>query len=313
MYNTNTDNKVQSFTILKALFSLLFLINVFVLNAQNDILVNHYMFNELSYNPAVCGKTSLFKTDLLVRQQWLGFEEAPSSQVFNIQGYAKNVGGLGLSCTNDKLGFEHTINLKLLYAQHFQLSRDMLLSFGGGIGFVNKGIDASKLNYEDDDDNDIFLNNENHFKPDFNFGTEFSVKGLTFGASASHIHKSLSKADNFSMHRHIYIYSKYIHEVNKKFYIQPSLLLKSSTFITQYDMSALFFYDNKLWAGFSYRLKEAYVGIFGFSVNNNFQFSYSYDYTIGTSIMYNNNSHEIMLTYQINSSKNRKMMHPRYF
>jgi len=293
---------------------LLLIVTQNYLTAQNDILFSHYMFNELTFNPAVAGSSPTLDVSLLARQQWIGFDEAPSSQVLNANAFLKDIGGVGMTIINDKLGFENSLNLKLYYAKHLQISRGILLSFGAGVGFLNTAIDGTKLIYEDADDLDAIYNKESRFIPDFNFGTELNTSNLTVGLSSTHIDQSLSVATLYKVPRHYYAYAKYRIQASDKINIVPTFLVKSSQFITQYDLSAIFFYDNKFWIGATYRFDEAYVGIIGFHITKDLKFSYSYDYSAGPMKSYNDGSHEVMVSYSIGINQKPMMSKsPRYF
>jgi len=283
-------------------------------NAQNDILFSHYMFNEMTYNPAVAGSSPTLDASILARQQWIGFDEAPSSQVLNAHTFVRGVGGVGLSIINDRLGFENTLNLKLLYAHHMQVSRTSLLSLGASIGFLSKTIDGTKLIYEDENDLGAIYHKEHRIRPDFSFGAEFNTAHLTVGLASTHIEQSLGNATLYKVPRHYYAYAKYRIEASDKVNIVPTFLVKSSWFITQLDLSAIMFYDNKFWFGGAYRLDEAFIGIIGFNITKDLKFSYSYDYSAGPMRTYNDGSHELMISYSVGISQQPFMSKsPRYF
>ena len=63
------------------LFLVLFLCPVL---SQQDPLSSQYMFNTLTYNPGVAGTSGMICATALNRQQWVGFEGAPSTTVFNV-------------------------------------------------------------------------------------------------------------------------------------------------------------------------------------------------------------------------------------
>ena len=291
--------------------SLFVSINAF---SQSDILFSHYMFNELTFNPAVAGSSPTLDASLMARQQWIGFDEAPSSQVLNVHTFLREIGGAGLTIINDKLGYENSLNFKLYYAHHLQISQSMLLSFGAGIGFLSKTIDGTKLIYEDENDLSAFYNKESRIRPDFNFGAEINTSKFTLGISSTHVEQSLAGSTLFKVPRHLYSYAKYRIEVSDKINIVPTFLVKSSVFITQLDLSAILFYDNKFWAGAAYRLDESYVGIIGFNITKDLKFSYSYDYSAGPMKNYNDGSHEVMISYSVSMGQKPMMSKsPRYF
>jgi len=298
---------------MKKIGLLILILNISALYAQNDILLNQYMLNEFSFNPAVAGFKPSIETQIIARQQWFGYNEAPSSQNFNINGYKRNIGGIGLNISNDKLGKEGAIDVKLAYAHYIQISPKSLLSFGLAAGFISKTIKGAELIYADPDDEKAFIHTETRFKPDFNIGMEFNSTYVTLGLASTHIHQALKSANNFQIPRHYYAYGKFRIEVSDKVNIVPTFLIKSSSFITQYDINTLFYYDNKFWLGASYRINEAYVGLIGFQINKNIKFGYAYDVTIGPATLYNMGSHEVLLSYGIPTNLKRQITSPRFF
>jgi len=271
------------------------------------------MFSEIAFNPAIAGSSPKIETALLSRMQWAGYTGAPLTQVLNAHGFVRNVGGLGMNIINDKLGNESTLDAKLMYAHHLQIDRKSLLSFGVAAGFMSKNIDVEKLIFEDKDDAKALITGERRFKPDFNFGIEFNSHFVTLGVASTHIHQGFKTANNFQIPRHYYAYGKFRIEVSDKINIVPSFLVKSSTFITQFDINTLLYYDKKLWFGASYRPNQAYVGIVGFNITEDIKFGYAYDNALGK-LTANMSSHEVYLGYAIKSNNNRKnTMSPRYF
>jgi len=58
-------------------------------------------------------------------------------------------------------------------------------------------------------------------------------------------------------------------------------------------------YDDKVWAGLSYRTQDALVMLMGFQFMEQYEMSYSYDLTVSPLRQYNSGSHEIMFGYRI--------------
>lgn len=275
------------------------------LKAQTDVLVNQYMFNSTLYNPSATGRDNLFEASLLARQQWMGIEATPSTQMLNVHGLLNDIGGIGLSIVNDRLGLEKNLNIKLLYAHHFNLSRYSMLSLGAGAGIINRSVDIDGLIAQDDEDIVGMLNTETRMSPDFSFGAQYNIHGFSAGIASSHIQISQAQSNNFKMPRHYYANMAYLFNINKTLTIRPSIFVKSCVFITQYDLNTLFIFNKKLWMGASYRLNEAVTGIFGFKINAGVMFSYSFDYTLGPATLYNTNSHEIMVSFMKSHQRKR--------
>ena len=67
----------------KLIFAVVLFISCNIVLAQNDVQYSHYMFNEVTFNPAATGNTENFDVSLLARQQWVGFDNSPSTQFIN--------------------------------------------------------------------------------------------------------------------------------------------------------------------------------------------------------------------------------------
>jgi len=305
----------------KLLFTLFLLVSLQMLSiAQNDIQFSNYMFSEITYNPAMAGNSGTLDAALIARQQWFGFDQSPQTQLLNVHSYVDQVsGGVGLSIINDKLGFEHSLNVKLMYAYQLRLSgkNNNKLSFGLGFGMINKGLKGSQLIYDDingmPDPNGIYTNTS-ETKPDFDFGIAFNSDKFCAGISTTHIEQPLAKAAILYVPRHYYLYAKYKIKADEKINIIPSVKVRSSEFITQFDASVIMYYANKFWVGASYRLDDAIIGIIGVDITKNFRVGYSYDYTSGSLKSYSNGSHEIMLLASFDVSKRIiPIKTPRFF
>lgn len=291
----------------------LFMIGGYV-NAQNDVQISHYMFNEISFNPGAVGNTENMDVSLLARQQWLGFDNSPSTQIINGHTFLKKAkSGLGFSIINDKLGFENSLNFKMMYAYHFRLADRSHLSLGAGLGLINRTINGSKLIYEEMDDSYALKTDKTDLTFDLDLGMELVVKDLRIGLSATHIQQSVESSINIP--RHFYAYGKYNLKLNAKNTLIPTVRLKSTPFINQIDAGALYQYNDVFWAGVLYRVNDAYIGMLGFNLTKKLKFGYSYDMDATEMKSYSSGSHEIFLSYSFKSTNKPPviMRSPRLF
>lgn len=300
----------------KLLFVALFCSAVaYTASAQNDIQFSNYMFSEITYNPAMAGNTNTLDATLLHRSQWTGFDEAPRTQLLSMHKYvAKASGGVGFSLINDQLGHEHFLNAKFMYAYQLRLSEKSRLSFGLAFGVLNRALKGSELIYDDMTDPGAVLTNISSTRPDFDFGIGFNSEKLTVGLSTTHIEQSLKASTILKAPRHYYFIAKYKIKASDKINIIPSVKVRSSEFITQFDATALMFYNSRFWVGASYRLDDAIVGLLGLQINKNFRIGYSYDYSAAALKKYNNGSHEIILMASFDVNKKViPIKTPRFF
>ncbi|HOT88722.1 MAG TPA: type IX secretion system membrane protein PorP/SprF [Bacteroidales bacterium] len=264
--------------------------------SQNDPQFRHYMYSETAYNPAMAGVTNTLDAALIVREQWIGFDDAPGTQFFNGSLFVNKMsGGVGLSLINDKLGFENSLNLKLMYAYQIRLTDLSKLSFGLGFGMLHKSLKGSKLIYDNMDDPNGLYVDATKTKPDFDFGVAYNSDKLTIGASITHIDQSIKKATVLKAPRHYYLMAKYKIKASEKINIIPCVKFKSAEFISQIDMTALLVFSNKFWIGGAYSTKDAMVGMIGMKITKGISIGYAYDYNTGGVKSLSDGSHEFML------------------
>lgn len=292
---------------MKKITTYLFLLLPCLAMAQNDLQFSHFMYNENMFNPAATGSTDKIIASLVARQQWIGVDNPPSTQFLNVHTYLNKIkGGIGLTAINDRIGFENTLNLKLNYAYHTRISESATLSGGLSAGFINKKLDGSKLIYEQGNDPHAIVTATNEFSPDFGAGIEFNGYNITAGASSTHINKGLKNANVFENPRHYFLYAKYKVVLDSNFAITPALLVKSSGFITQYELNATATYKQKISLGVTYRIKESIVGLLGVSITDAVFIGYSYDFNVKPINTYSSGSHEIMLQARLSGLGGKK-------
>jgi len=263
---------------------------------QSDPQISHFMFAQTAYNPAFVTNEPVYNIWMLARQQWVGFNEAPSTQWIGFDTYFPKIGSLGLNISNDRLGFESALNLKLQYGFNLQLSETMVLVPSFGAGIVSRSLDGTKLIYEDlhYHDPEGIYSMQNEMIPDFDAGIKLLTPTFVLGISSTHIANSLTGTDFFQKPRHLYLFAGY-RIVSDKIEIIPSMLVKSTMYITHYDFNGMLIFNDKFWFGLSYRLQEAFTGLVGLKFQSKYSIGYSYDMHTGPVKAHSSGSHEIFL------------------
>ncbi len=265
------------------------------------------------FNPAYTGDENYMNASLMMRQQWVGFETAPTTQILNADMFIERGGGFGLSVINDKLGYEKSINVRLMYAYHKYFRNESKLSVGAGIGFINRSIDGNKLIYEDKtivDPNGEY-NVRNAIVPTIDAGIKYSSKKLSLGVSMTHINTTNSNSTLLNVPQHLYLYGHYALKLNDRIQVIPSFLVKSSIFITNYEINTNLVFSEKFYGGLTYRNKEAIIILLGLNITKNIKVRYSYDFNYGPVYKsHSTGSHEIMLSGFI-LKNTRKYKSPR--
>jgi type IX secretion system PorP/SprF family membrane protein len=282
------------------------------------------MFDRLSVNSAVAGSSGNICATALLRQQWTGFDGAPKTGLINIQGpLAKINSGLGLSVYYDKLGQEQSTIVRLHYAYHLKVGSQSTLSAGLYAGMSGRSLEAKWVAIDPvADDNAIPDAGKSDSGFDLGAGLYFKSPNLWLGVSSTQLPETELKDVSIQNKRHYYVQAGYDWALggNKKYTLQPSLLLKSDATSTQLDVSALFLYDQMLWIGASYRTEDAIAPMIGYQLkmpkgDSMLRIGYCYDVTTSELKNYSSGGHEIMLRYCFKIVKpvvNEIYHHPRF-
>ncbi len=289
----------------------------FYVFAQTDVQLSQQMFSKVNFNPASTGASNYAQAALFVRQQWVGFDGAPSTQVFNITGYIpKFRSGLGLSLLNDKYGPSNFMNAKIDYAYYLQLGEKSALSFGIGPGVLYKQLRAGSLIADESGDVHVVLEDESVIRPDCDAGIVFSTPTFGVGVSATHITSKIYQDDYLNAPMNLYAYAEANIAVTDGFSLLPYAQFSGTT-TSGYQLMAslLFMFNERIWVGGSYRMQDAVVGMVGINITPDIRLGYSYDYSIGVLKGKNSGSHEIMLQMRmdVSTEEGRASRSPRFF
>src|SRR3989442_5594794 len=99
--------------------------------AQQDVLLSQYMFNQLLINPAYAGSKDYMMATLLYRNQWVNWDNAPTTQVASLHGPlgVTNFGWGGL-LSHDHEGVTDRTDFYLNAAYHIRVSQKLKLGMG---------------------------------------------------------------------------------------------------------------------------------------------------------------------------------------
>ena len=85
--------------------------------AQQDQQYTQFMYNKLSYNPAYAGSMGLICATAITRNQWLGLEGAPNTQLISLDAsfYERRI-GLGVNLVRHNIGISDRYDFDAAYA-----------------------------------------------------------------------------------------------------------------------------------------------------------------------------------------------------
>lgn len=281
---------------------------------QQEFMVTHYMYNGLALNPAYAGVHSGISTSFLLREQWVGIDGAPSTQLASIHSPLNHRPvSLGALVYRDKIGLSSELGTYLSYAYRIQVSNSLKLSMGLQASGHNYKVDYG---IEDDlSDPEDVLNNISEMKWNFGAGLLLHNDRFYLGASIPQmLNRKLDSEDRdgefATLVQHYYLTAGYAFDVGPSLVIKPNFLMKAVEGAPiQVDLNANALIRSKLWLGVSYRSFDSVDGLIALQVNPQLQIGYSVDIT-GTEI--DATSHEVMVNYIFNLPTS-KIVTPRYF
>jgi type IX secretion system PorP/SprF family membrane protein len=291
--------------------------------SQQDPLSSQYMFNTLTYNPGVAGTSGMICATALNRQQWVGFEGAPATTLFNISAPIfpfKIKSGIGLVVESDKIGFDKDINLSAVYSYLMDLNIGKL-GIGINLGMINKSLDP-KWNIpngdgftQPDQDPLIPVNKESFVAFDAGLGLYLKADKYYASLSVTHINQPKIKfakeeAEVITyISRHYYLTGGYTLQMpNPSLELLPSFFAYSDGKVIQFNITSLVRYNKKVWGGVSYRAGDALIGIVGLELFNGIRIGYAYDFPLSDIRKSTSGSHEFMVNYCFDLSLGKSPM-----
>lgn len=281
-------------------------------NAQQLPQYTQYMLNEFAINPAVAGKEEYADVRSNNRYQWVGITDAPRTYMLSVHGPMKfkNM-GLGLNLFTDIVGPTRRVGLNLSYAYHIKLNEETKVSLGLTAGVLQWGIDGHKLQLHDAGDDNLLVQYQTTYVPDFGAGVLVYHKKYYIGISVPQLYQSKINlypgADSKSkLVTHINVNGAYKFDLGEDFKIEPSFILKyASPAPLKLDVGVRGIYKEQVWLGAAYRHKDAITALVGYLYKNYLMIGYSYDITTTNIRNYTTGTHEIMLGLRFSRKQNR--------
>ncbi len=273
------------------------------MNSQQQLVYSNFLMNNYYYNPAIAGSNEVHEANMSYRNQWVGFEGAPTSIVGSFHGSYRNNGkvGYGATLVSDRIGLQQNTGIYLNYAQHFKLSDNVKLGIGVQPGFLQYRIRLYDAQLADEGD-EVLTGNvlaANGF--DVNGGFHlYSKKFFVMGSVQSALGKEIQITTlNESLRRHYTFIAGYNYAFKKKPYeIQPSIMMRTTQPVPkQWTVMAKFTYDKKYWAGLFFRTENAAGVCVGMNLKERVSVGYAFDYSLGGITNYQSGTHEIAIRF----------------
>lgn len=285
--------------------------------AQQDPMYTQYMFNLSSVNAAAIGRGDNVQLMMVDRFQWAGFDGAPKTISLTADVPIKFFNsGAGLTYIYDQIGVEQTNSLYLDYAYHINVGEKLKLGMGIKAGFKAYSANFTSMDIDDDTDTQYASNIYGDIMPNFGLGLFLYAKNYYVGISSPKLvnHKYEGTDDvSGGEERHYFVVGGYVLPINQDLVFKPALSLKFvNGAAPSFDITANFLFKDLLWGGIGYRSGDAITVLTQVKFLKQFRVGYAYDISVSKIRNASSGSHEIMLSYEFKSVKD-KMKSPRYF
>ncbi len=288
-----------------------------VLHSQELTLNTTYYFNRQLFNPSYLIGNESGSINFTHRRQWIGINDAPVINYFNIQYPVTKNFGIGLNLSNGKTILLNNFNSVVSAAYRVNIALEHYLSFGLSIGANFNNLDLSEIENAGQDPVLIGAMN-NSIDPDGRFGINYSFKKLNIGLAFTQLFGSYKYAENnfenikVSPLDNFIVSANYAFELsNSTFSITPYVIYELRNFEYPLDIVegvAFFEYKNILMLGAGYNSLSEISGHFMLTYNNKFRFRYSYEAPQKSQQGISNGSHEFQLSYLFGHKSEQKMM-----
>ncbi len=319
----------------KRISMLLLILIISRIGFGQDVSFSQFYSNPVYLNPAFSGSEGIPRIALQYRNQWQSFSNAFTtySAAFDFP-IKKLQGGIGFNFMNDVQagGLLVTQQLNAAYSVYIRLSEEFMLLGGLQAGYSRNSLNTADLVFADNVDINYgshgvsqelaTLTDPNYGYADFSTGVLMYNKRLFFGIAAHHLtepQQSFYIGENNSARlkrkytAHIGArLPVYLHGHNrKKFDISPHLIIQHQGISDQINYG-IFVTKRGLTGGVWFRQNfeiryDSAILLFGF-VKRNWQFMYSYDWTISGLRGDSGGTSEVSLTFLLRKSEDKKVL-----
>ena len=314
----------------KILTSVFLSVSALLALAQQDPQFTQSMFMKLPVNPGYAGTRGNLCATTAYRTQWVGFAGAPKTFFLTADMPVKDLdGGIGLTVLKDKLGNFNFTHARGAYSYHRTVNHGIgLLGAGFELGMLQSSVENNWVAPDGSNGTvDPYIPNTfvKQTTYDFGVGIYYKTNDMFAGFSMSHFpgrmeHLTAPKF-NYDAARHYYLMAGYYYRPTPLLTLRPSLFVKTDNAVLTADLHCDLLYNDFVWAGFSYRPKDALAPSLGIAFKpmgvhsaSLLKIGYSYDIGLSDLQAHHNNTHEIVVNYCIRwikpdpSHKNPRMM-----
>lgn len=239
------------------------------------------------YNPAAAGFSGRNMVGVSYRNMWSSFPGNPKTEmVYGDFELSKLKSAIGTYVYRDETGPISRTGFQLAYSYHIK-ARNEKSRFGIGLELrgVQYAIDKSKLTDALGSD-PVLAGASNKFAIDAGAGVYYTNSKLSIGAAVSQLIESKLEFANVpdaklggKLYRHYNINANYRFQTGDDIYLIPNAMVRLiENSPSEYDLGIKVDYQDKIWWGLNYRIKQFWSVQAGVKLMQRLRASYSYDY-----------------------------------
>ena len=304
---------------------------VFALQAQQEAQNTQFFYFKQGYNPAYAGSREAFCVTGIYRNQWIGLEGAPETQIltFSVPLFNQRV-GVGANVVRTVVGVTETLTLDGIYTYRLRLGRGYL---GAGIqgslrSFSNNFQDARVVATQPTSaDSSIPSAQQQKLLFNVGAGLYYSSDRFYVGVSSPRFLRNNIDFDEESTvisreSAHYYFMGGLTLPLNDNLRLRPQTLIKyADNAPLDADVNLSLIILDRYVVGTTYRLGgsstngagESIDILMGMQITPNLLFGISYDITLSELRDYNTGSIEATVQYCAGKSEGDEYINPRFF
>ena len=313
---------------------LIFILAIFAattgVKAQQEAHFTQFMYNQLYFNPAYAGARGMPSFTLIYRNQWIGFNGAPTSGLlsFNTPLFGDRV-GFGLTVHKETHGIFDTWDASMAYSYNIKISDESSLRLGLQGKMTYLGIDFSdpSVIVRDPTDQSItYDQSTDKYTGNFGAGIHLKIKQMFFGIGAPAFFPSEVGVNNNPLipeiaqqSTHFYFIAGTLLPLSQTLQLKPVLLTKYVQGAPiSVDLNASLVFNLVFTAGISYRFagsgnsKHDSFDILALYQINNIAIGAAYDIPVSDISNHTSGSIEILVRYDF-IKETTDMANPRFF
>lgn len=297
------------------------------LTAQQESQFTQFYYAQQSYNPAYVGVRSVPSISLIYRQQWIGYDGAPTSIFagYNSKFLSDKV-GIGIGIHSDNIGIQKTWKGTMAYSYELKVNEQYAVHFGFQGSIKNYRFDFTDpaVVIQQQSDNSVVNGMEtNDFTGNFGVGIYAKLDQFFVGASVPNFYPNEIgfNSDNQIISgieaQHFFFTAGGYFPINNKIKLRPSLLgiyVKNTPFEASLNFTGI--YEKRIHLGLGYRVGGTGPGE---SINLNLMYQVkqiglgiSYDIGLAQVSRSSSGSFEILARYDFEAADVENLANPRY-